>query len=451
MTCAGAVAARAQCEAASLLADDGEDFDWLGWHVDLDGDLAIVGADGEDEQGAAAGAAYVFRHDAGAWSQDGKLTALDGDTDDRFGCAVAIDGDLALAGAWGDDDLGEDCGAAYVFEHDGQAWQQRAKLVPPDLGEDDWFGFAIELQGELAVISSPLDDDRRLNAGAAYVYAYDGASQAWTLLDKLLPDSPNDALNFGTSLDLDRNQLAVGAFREVAMGMQPGAVYVFRDDGAGFAQEAYLMAPDPEQFALFGSSVAIQDDTLLVGAEWKDSDAVDAGEVYVFRNDGGGWSASGVMHPETPFTNGASYGCSVAIEGDLAVVGAYADLPAGSGAAYAFTWDGVAWNESARIAPSAIGASDEFAHQVALDGRRLLAGAPYADALGTNAGQAWIFNVHTCACAPDFNNDGELNSQDFIAFLNAFTAGSPSADYNADGGVNSQDFIAFLNDFVGGC
>jgi hypothetical protein len=54
-------------------------------------------------------------------------------------------------------------------------------------------------------------------------------------------------------------------------------------------------------------------------------------------------------------------------------------------------------------------------------------------------------------CPPDYNGDGVVNSQDFVAFLNDFVAGNPDADYNDDGVINSQDFVAFLNDFVAGC
>ena len=120
---------------AKLTASDGAVYDAFGISVAISGDTAIVGAQGDDDNGTDSGSAYIFIKNAGVWSQAAKLTASDGAVDDFFGYSVAISGDTAIVGAWLDDDNATDSGSAYVFVKPVSGWAdmtQTAKLTASD-------------------------------------------------------------------------------------------------------------------------------------------------------------------------------------------------------------------------------------------------------------------------------------------------------------------------------
>ena len=155
-------------EVAKLLASGGAASDRFGDSVD--GDTALIGAHYGDGNVANSGAAYVFTPTAGVWSEQAKLTASDAAASDWFGSAVALDGDAALIGALFDDDNGYQSGSAYVFTRSGGVWSEQAKLTASDGAGADWFGWSVALSGDIALIGAPADDDNGLESGAAYVF-----------------------------------------------------------------------------------------------------------------------------------------------------------------------------------------------------------------------------------------------------------------------------------------
>ena len=117
---------------AKLLASDGVAGDYFGRTVALSGETALVGSYGDDDQGSNSGSAYVFVRSGGVWSQEAKLLPTDGLTNGYFGYSVALSGETALIGSFRDNDQGSSSGSAYVFVRSGGAWSQQAKLLPND-------------------------------------------------------------------------------------------------------------------------------------------------------------------------------------------------------------------------------------------------------------------------------------------------------------------------------
>lgn len=176
---AGAVYAFAQSggqwtQMQKLTADDEKPDAIFGQSIDFnrDGARTIIGArEADNADGVPAGAAYVFEFDGSTWSQIQKLTAGDGAALDAFGHAVALDGNAALVGDFGDDANGENAGAAYVFEQDGDSWTETPKLTPAESEtEGDFFGEAVALLGETAFIGAPRDNANGGSAGATYIF-----------------------------------------------------------------------------------------------------------------------------------------------------------------------------------------------------------------------------------------------------------------------------------------
>lgn len=161
-------------------------------------------------------------------TQQAKLTASDAAADDLFGRSVALHGGTALIGAAGVDVGGqEDAGAAYVFTYDGTSWSEQAKLTASDAAAGDWFGLSVALQGSTALIGAPgADVGGQAGAGAAYVFTYDGASWSEEAEFTASDAAANDW--FGVSVALQGGTALVGAVFADAGGQEDaGAAYVF--------------------------------------------------------------------------------------------------------------------------------------------------------------------------------------------------------------------------------
>ncbi|MHC5004810.1 MAG: FG-GAP repeat protein, partial [Planctomycetota bacterium] len=130
-----------------LLATDSLGYEQFGYAVAVSGNVALVGANEDDDLGSNSGSAYVFRFDGNGWTQEQKLLASDGAGGDMFGLSVALAGDVAVIGAPRNDDAGSNSGSAYVFRFDGDSWVEEQKLVAPDGASWDALGTSVGLSG----------------------------------------------------------------------------------------------------------------------------------------------------------------------------------------------------------------------------------------------------------------------------------------------------------------
>jgi hypothetical protein len=214
---------------AKLTADDGATLDQFGWSVSVSGDTAVIGASLDDDKGSASGSAYVFVRAAadGTWSQQAKLTAADGAAQDIFGKSVAVSGDTAVIGAWGDEDKGSHSGSAYVFVRaaDG-TWSQQAKLTAADGAADDYFGISVAVSGDTAVIGAYRDDDKVSASGSAYVFVR-AADGTWSQQAKLTAADGAALDFFGWSVAVSGDTAVIGAHRDDDKGTESGSAYVF--------------------------------------------------------------------------------------------------------------------------------------------------------------------------------------------------------------------------------
>lgn len=213
-------------EDVKLTASDGAAGDRFGRSVDLSGDVAVVGSYWDDDAGPDSGSAYVYRYDGANWIEEAKLTAADAAGGDEFGYETSISGDAIMIGARWDDHSGTDAGSAYVFRFDGSSWSQEAKLVASDAHSYDEFGQSLDVSGNLAVVGAYLNDDSYTSAGSAYVFEFDGSS--WAEVRKLQPLDPAYDQFFGWGVRVSNSTAIIGARRD---NNRRGAAYVFDLDG----------------------------------------------------------------------------------------------------------------------------------------------------------------------------------------------------------------------------
>jgi hypothetical protein len=211
---------------AKLAASDGAAGDVFGISVAISGDTVVIGADLADEKGSNSGAAYVFSRSGNTWSQQVKLTADDGAAGDLFGIRVTLSGDTAVIGAARDDDKGDESGAAYVFLRSGIEWVQQAKLSATDGAANDRFGTRVAIYGDTAVIGAILGDAMSDNSGSAYVFTRSGST--WSQQAKLAASDGAADDVFGWSVALYGDTVMIGAPTSIiALPGGTGSAYVF--------------------------------------------------------------------------------------------------------------------------------------------------------------------------------------------------------------------------------
>ena len=364
---------------SKLTASDAEAYDTFGISVAVSGDTAVVGAWFEDAGGRNAGAAYIFRRDHGgtdSWGQVKKLAASDAQAGDQFGFSVAVSGDTAVVGASGEDAGGTQLGAAYIFrrDHGGtDSWGQVKKLSASDARAGDQFGFRVAVSGDTAVVGASGEDGRGSNAGAAYVFQRDqGGTDNWGQIKKLSASDAQAGDRLGISVAVSDDTAVVGAYLEDAGGTQLGAAYIFRRDQGGtdnWGQVKKLTASDAQVGDWFGISVAVSGDIAVVGAYLEDAGGTqveaaygrNAGAAYIFRRDQGG---------------------------------------AGN------------WGQVKKLAASDAHAGDQFGFSVAVSGDTAVVGANLEGAGGINAGAAYAFR----------RNQGGADNWSEVKKLTAFDA-----------------------------
>jgi hypothetical protein len=289
-------------EHQKVRAADADSDDWFGRALAMDGTRVVVGADLKDNAGVGAGAAYVFRLEGGLWLQEDKLIPDDAAVGDRFGVSVDIDGDWLVVGAYLDDNFDmEDTGSTYVFRRRGSTWVQEAKLYAIDAEPDARFGFSVAIQSDRVVVGAFLEehldavfvaeDDPQRDHGAAYVFrrSQDGWIQEARLTSSLVAEDGH----IGASVSIDGPVITLGAPTDVAVpspddlpeeGEDPvpvGALYVFRYDGVGWAEEVKLSAADAAQSEGFAGTVRAAGGWAVAGARGHDQFGSGAGAAYV--------------------------------------------------------------------------------------------------------------------------------------------------------------------------
>jgi hypothetical protein len=381
------------------------------------------------------------------------VKAANAEVTDNFGGSVAISGDTLVVGApfedsaqtsisngsiASSDNSAFDAGAVYVYTRSGAGWSAQAYLKAPNSEAGDNFGNSVAISGDTIVVgaseesssqttitngSSASADNSTSAAGAAFVFVRSGSS--WSPQAYLKAPNAEAGDNFGVSLAISGDTLVVGAEAEASSqttitngntasadnsASGAGAAYVFVRSGNSWSQQAYLKAPNAEADDLFGHSVAISGDTIVVGANTEsssqttitngstasaDNSASEAGAAYVFVRGGTSWSQQAYL--KAPNVDGGdNFGVSLAISGDTIVVGADSERSnqttitngnsasadnsaAAAGAAYVFARSGTSWSQQAYLKAANADAGDNYGYSVAISGDTLAFGARKED------------------------------------------------------------------------
>jgi hypothetical protein len=273
-------------EQAKLVASDGGGFQYFGWSVDINDDVVIVGAwQAFDDRGVGTGAAYIFNRDtAGQWREKAKLLAADRSRGDHFGIAVALQDNIAIVGAEYGDGIAAGTGSAYVFVQDGGGtWVQEDELYASNGARYDRFGVAIAIDGDRAIVGAEYGDGIEQDSGAAYVFTRDSAGD-WIEEHVLLNSEGEYAEKFGFTCALDGDIAVIGSHEDRDNGFDSGSAFLFvRDEDGYWNESAKLLPSDGAAYDHFGLSLAIEGVDVVVGAMTDDNtNGQRSGTVYVF-------------------------------------------------------------------------------------------------------------------------------------------------------------------------
>ena len=351
-------------QSARLVASDGDVGDNFGNDVAISGDTALIGASG-DTIGSTTlqGSAYIFARNGGIWNQQSKLVAADGNSGMEFGRVVAVDADTALIGA-PSARIGANFtqGAAYIYTRGAGTWSQQTKLIASDGEVGDYYGLAVALSGDNALVASSYDDVAA-NSDQGSVYAYSRSGTTWSGQTKLNAADRAAGDYFGVAIALSGDTALIGSFfDDVGTNANQGSAYVYTRSAGSWSQQSKLLASDGTANDGFGLGVALEGNIAVLGARQRDVGSnSDQGAAYVFTRSANNWS----QQRQFAAGGGATrdyYGYSVAISGDVIAVGAYAVdsvLPFGNpdiGALYLYRNDYTVTptaNANATISPSA--------------------------------------------------------------------------------------------------
>ncbi|MFQ5401745.1 MAG: choice-of-anchor Q domain-containing protein, partial [Anaerolineae bacterium] len=484
--------------------------DSFGYSVAISGNTMVVGAyvedsdatgvNGNPDNNAApnSGAVYVFTFNGKLWSQQAYIKASNTEANDLFGATVAISGDTLVVGAPDEDssatgvdgnqadNSADGSGAAYVFARSNGVWTQQAYLKASNTEAGDEFGYSVAISGDTILIGARHEDsgatgvggnqsdNSAKDSGAAYVFTRSGVT--WSQ-QAYLKASNTDSLDyFGCSVTASGDTVAVGACGEnsIATGVGgnqndnsaigAGAVYVYTRSGAAWSQQAYVKASNTDPFDFFGVAVALSGDTLAVGANEENSNAKgidgnqadnsanDSGAAYVYTRSGATWSHQTYIKAFNTEA-GDLFGRSLALDGDILVVGAYQEDSASTGvngnmannaaneagAAYVYTRSNGVWTQGAYLKASNTEVLDYFGRAVGVSGDTVAVGADGEDSGATGV-------------------DGNQNNNSVMGSGAAYVFGSTSpnglctvdddgtADYNTI--QAAVDDVASCNDIV---
>jgi hypothetical protein len=358
--------------------------------VAIEGDTAVVGAPNRSVVADGSGAAYVFVRDATGWQFQQKLTANDAAPQSFFGMSVAIDNDTIVVGAHGDANAS---GAAYVFLRTGNAWVQQQKLIGSENSPSDSFGLSVGIKGDTIVCGAYGNSDfNTITWGTAYVFTRTG--NVWTETQKLAASDASDFNSFGVTVALSEDTIIVGAIGNAGFS---GAVYVFTFNGSWWVEQEKLRAQDATPKTFFGYRIGISGDTMVAASEgWVDAtiDTSTPSAVYIFRRTPSGWHQQKRIRITDAGLLG-QFGLTAAVSGETIVIGCPNDFIVApySGSAYIYRRNGESnWTLHQKLFASDAARDDVFGSAVAISDSTVLVGVVGKSDVALAAGAVYVFD-----------------------------------------------------------
>ena len=334
----------------AIIFRKGEGPNAFGYAVDVSDNTLIVGAPTKED-----GEVYIFARQGNAWVQQARIKTPRPNPGGWFGGAVCIDGDTAAVGARTvfNDTHGFTAGSGvvYIYQREGKNFVLKQKLSPEDAHNGERFGFAVDLSGDTLVVGSPFHGDGGgppdLGVAYAYVREKEGFQHQRTFIDQGWD-------RFGWSVAIDRDTIVIGAPFQAVFNPNDGVATIYVREGKFWEKQAWLWAKDGSGRENFGWSVAVSGNRVIIGSP-NTVGTTTPGAAYIFRRNGEEWTQELRLNASNKRI-GANFGFAVDIDINRAVVGAPLQHSVGkdAGAVYSFLRGGDTWVEKAMFTPKGV-------------------------------------------------------------------------------------------------
>ena len=417
---------------------------------------AILGVPNAEHGGVITGAAYLYEFVDGIWQFRFKFVADDAAAGDAFGYSVAMHSDRVIIGAPLADGSFVDEGAVYVFRKNGNTWDLLSKVVSTDPSARAGFGTSVGMSVPVIIVGAPYDDELGEDAGAAYVY--EQTANSFVFQEKLLGFDTEAEDHFGFSVAI-RQQLqvaykvAVGAPQDDDDGTDSGSVFLYFGGTPSITPQGKLTLPDAATDKRFGERLAIMGETLAVGVPGDDEAGTDAGAVYMYRSNFVDTTFEGKLLPDD-LQSGDRFGEGLAVTFDRTLVGAPnqdSQVEVDTGSIYlfhrVFLDNEFSWPFIKKVTPPDLLGDDNFGSVVGIHPDHIIALAPGADDIDVDAGIGYSYTLDLDEDGiqdlidPDIDGDGVPN--DFER--NEKFAPDALYDFDLDGWTNLEEFLALSN------
>ena len=378
---------------------------FFGQSVAISGNYAIIGAPRYTSGSFVnMGTAYVFEKTTVGWKQLERLAASDSASGDRFGCAVAISGDYAVAGSCTKTVNGnKGQGKIYVYKRSGMKWLTDTSFIKTNGTMNDYFGWSVAVSafnnsGPSIAVSIPYSDAAGTDKGEVDIYTKDITTGKWSLRQNIIPADVSNEAHFGSAISMDTNYLSIGAPGDG----DKGAAYILMHGGTAWSLQQKITGVSPN--AKFGFSVSISGDQLAVGAPFAATGENISAAVSVYQRKGNAWNLTNSLSVNKSFVGNTmmNFGMAVAINGNDLVIGAPGgtDFPNGEtyynrevhGTVYFFkTYNGTNFFLMQSINSGFSVGGDCYGEAVCLDSGNYLIGNPHATLVGSTLAGASNF------------------------------------------------------------
>lgn len=387
----------------------------FGYSISISDNRAVIGAPNMGTTGLA----YVYDYDGNDWQQTYVLSPSENlDVSSLFGISVSMENNRIVVGASQSiNSIGSTSGSVHVFDLVEGEWVQTQKLITNDGWSIDNFGHSVSLDNNRIAIGAyrarGISND---NSGVVYIF--DLISGKWIENQKISPENGRNSDYFGYSVDLSGNRLIIGAYREEDTGLSNnGAAYIYDLDNGIWLLTQKITASIMNNNDYFGFSVSLDGDQALVGAIGNDDTTVDAGSAYVFNFDGDNWTQSTILYPSG--NDPSNFGASVKLHNNQAFIGAtnhnFNDV--NSGSLFVFDFDNGNWQHNQIIHPDSRMPQDIFGFAVSASDTNLFVNSLYDDDNGINSGTVYTYKKVNGSWFQDYElTSNEIDGSTYDSF-----------------------------------
>lgn len=290
-------------EFQTLIDDEGNAFQNFGFSVGLSNGVLVVGAIGTFQEGPFSGQAMVYEYDGTTWNLITRIAASDAAPGAHFGHSVTTNGNIVAVSAIKADGNEEKSGAVYTYQKSGNDWSFQAKLIANDGATNDNFGYDIDMNGNgRLVVGAPNQGDLFVKSGAAYVFEPNESGYEESEQLKVLLRSEKDYM--GTSVAISNNDIVVGAYLADGIENNAGLVYFFRLEDESWNMKQAIFNPSGKLNDYFGRNVDISPFRLIIGSpKINNGDDLDAGQSFYFEKEGQEWVLKQALSEPSPAAN----------------------------------------------------------------------------------------------------------------------------------------------------